>query len=80
VGLDLGELVRRQARGLVEQLPANVEFADVVQQRRGADVLDPLILQVQAAGDLRLVDRHAIAVVLGVLVLRDEVLRIINTP
>ena len=62
-----------QPRRLVEQIAADVELADVVEQRGGACVFDPIEGQVEAGRNLRRVDRDAVAVVLGVLVLRDEV-------
>ena len=71
--LHLIVFVARQARRLVEQLAADVQLPDVVEQRRGANVLHPLRRQPHRRRDRRGVDRHAIRVVLGVGVLRDEV-------
>ena len=62
-----------QPRGLVEEFAAHIELADIMQQRRGAHVLDPLVRQIEAHRNRRGVHRHAIRVVLRVRVLRDEV-------
>ena len=66
-------LRRGQLCRFVEDLAADVQFADIVQQGGGAHVFDAFVVESHLRGDARGVDRDAIGVVLGIGIFGDEV-------
>src|SRR5258706_13515240 len=62
----------RQARRFVQKIPADIELADIVKQRRGAYILNALGIKTHFHGNFRGVDRNSIGMVLRVLILGDE--------
>jgi hypothetical protein len=71
VGLHLFDFLIGQPSNLVEEIAADVEFADIVQQGRNAYVLHALFRKTHVARNLCRIHRNAIGMVLRVLIVRN---------
>ena len=72
MSLHFFEFLAGQTCRLVQNLPADVELANIVQQRRSPDVLDPSLIQAHVSGHSCCIDRDPPGMVFRVRVLGNE--------
>ena len=72
---NLHHLIFGQSRSLIENFAACLQFADIVQQRRGAHVFDAILGHAHLSRNLRGVERNTVRMVLRKFVVGDEVVQ-----